>query len=116
MTQALTVILKPGYGPIEQYAEVPGMKQGAWTDLYALAAVVYFAITGKTPAPSVGRMMSDTMPPLADRRHETLPLRRQQVAQRGIGAGRELQRVVVLASCCCAPRSIWKPGRSMYGT
>ncbi|MEO5881828.1 MAG: serine/threonine-protein kinase, partial [Caldimonas sp.] len=27
MTQALTVILKPGYAPVEQYAEVPGMKQ-----------------------------------------------------------------------------------------
>ena len=29
MTQALTVILKPGYAPVEQYAEMPGMKQGA---------------------------------------------------------------------------------------
>lgn len=57
MTQALTVILKPGYAPIEQYAEVPSLRQGPWTDHYALAALVYFAITGKTPPPSVGRMV-----------------------------------------------------------
>jgi serine/threonine protein kinase len=65
MTQALTVILKPGYAPIEQYAEVPGMRQGAWTDVYALAAVVYFAVTGRTPPPSVGRMLDDTYRPLS---------------------------------------------------
>ncbi len=65
-TQALTVILKPGYAPVEQYAEVPGMRQGAWTDVYALAAVVYWAITGKTPPSSVGRMMRDSYEPLAE--------------------------------------------------
>ena len=65
MTQALTVILKPGYAPVEQYAEIPGMQQGPWTDVYALAAVVYFAIMGKTPPPSVGRLLSDTYVPLA---------------------------------------------------
>lgn len=65
MTQALTVILKPGYAPVEQYAEVASMKQGAWTDIYALAAVVYYAIMGKTPPPSVGRMMHDDLVPLA---------------------------------------------------
>lgn len=67
MTQALTVILKPGYAPIEQYAEMPDLKQGAWTDIYALAAVVHLAITGNTPPPSVGRMMNDGMRPLAQR-------------------------------------------------
>lgn len=64
MTQALTVILKPGYAPVEQYADAPGMKQGPWTDVYALAASVYFAMLGKTPPPSVSRLMSDAYVPL----------------------------------------------------
>ncbi|WP_328824822.1 serine/threonine protein kinase [Uliginosibacterium aquaticum] len=65
MTQALTVILKPGYAPIEQYAEMPGMKQGPWTDLYALAAVVYYAILHKLPPPSVSRIVQDSYEPLS---------------------------------------------------
>ena len=64
-TQALTVILKPGYAPVEQYAEVPTMKQGAWTDVYALCAVLYAAITGRAPPASVGRLMKDDMVPVS---------------------------------------------------
>lgn len=67
MTQAITVILKPGYAPVEQYAETPDMKQGPWTDVYALGAVLHFAVTGKTPVPSVGRMMKDSYQALAGR-------------------------------------------------
>ena len=66
MTQALTVILKPGYAPVEQYADTPGMRQGPWTDVYALAAVVYGAITGKTPPPSVSRLLHDNYVPLSE--------------------------------------------------
>ena len=66
MTQALTVILRPGYAPIEQYADTPEMKQGAWTDIYALASVIYFAIMGKPPLPSVARLISDLLVPLCE--------------------------------------------------
>ena len=65
-TQAITVILKPGYAPIEQYAEMPDMSQGAWTDVYALAAVMHVAVSGRAPPPSVARLLSDSYSPLAN--------------------------------------------------
>jgi hypothetical protein len=65
MTHALTVVLKPGYAPIEQYGDTT-MQQGAWTDLYALACVVYYAITGRTPISSIERMLTgDGLEPLS---------------------------------------------------
>lgn len=67
MNQAFTVILKQNYAPIEQYAEMPGMRQGAWTDLYALASVVHFAIDGHAPPQALSRMMTDPYVPLATR-------------------------------------------------
>mgnify|MGYP003575375619 CR=1 FL=1 len=64
MTHSLTTILKPGYAPIEQYAEVPGLRQGPATDVYALAATVHWIITGHTPPPAVARMLDDAYEPL----------------------------------------------------
>ncbi|SNT38774.1 Serine/threonine protein kinase [Noviherbaspirillum humi] len=65
-THCLTVILKPGFAPIEQYADIAGLRQGPWTDIYALAAVVYFLIGGHAPPPAVARMVRDEMKSAAE--------------------------------------------------
>lgn len=61
MTQALTVILKPGFAPIEQYADDESMRQGPWTDIYGVGAVLYFVVTGKAPVASVARLVKDPL-------------------------------------------------------
>ena len=58
-TQSLTAILKPSYAPIEQYAEMVQMRQGPWTDLYALGAVIHYLLFGAPPAPATARAVHD---------------------------------------------------------
>jgi len=64
LRKALTVIVKPGFAPLEQYADTVKMKQGPWTDVYALAAVAHYIITGHAPAPAVSRVLADDVIPL----------------------------------------------------
>ncbi|MEO8807943.1 MAG: serine/threonine-protein kinase [Burkholderiaceae bacterium] len=66
-TQSLTAILKPSYAPIEQYAEMTQMRQGPWTDLYALGAVMHFLLFGVPPAPATARAMQDDAEPIEQR-------------------------------------------------
>jgi len=63
-TQSLTAVLKPSYAPIEQYADVGHLRQGPWTDLYALGAVLHFVVTGRPPKPSASRAVHDDHVPL----------------------------------------------------
>ena len=57
--RSLSVMLKPGFAPEEQY--FARGQQGPWTDIYALCATIYRAITGITPPESVERLRNDTL-------------------------------------------------------
>ena len=57
-SKTVSALVKPGYSPYEQYAET-SRQQGPWTDIYALAATLYHAITGKRPQDAPSRMLKD---------------------------------------------------------
>jgi serine/threonine protein kinase len=63
---AYTVVIKHGYSPIEQYQSEA--RQGPYTDIYALAGVMIYAITGENPPHSIDRSRQrDPFQPLAKR-------------------------------------------------
>lgn len=61
----LTVVMKHGYTPIEQYTKKG--RQGAWTDIYSLGASVYYALTETVIDDPYSRMDNDDE--LAENRH-----------------------------------------------
>ena len=62
---SVTAVVSDGYAPIEQYSEQQE-RQGPWTDIYALGAVAYFALTGQAPPKAPDRLRTDRLPSVAD--------------------------------------------------
>ncbi|RRS03136.1 HAMP domain-containing protein [Aquabacterium soli] len=53
------VAVTPGYAPIEQYEDGD---QGAWTDIYAMGATLYWTVTGQKPPDAMDRAMAAGRP------------------------------------------------------
>lgn len=60
-SQNLTVLIKPGYAPLEQYSS--GGKQGPWSNVYALGATFYRALSGRAPSEAPDRLAQDDLIP-----------------------------------------------------
>ncbi len=56
-----TAIVSPGFAPLEQY-HAHG-NQGPWSDVYAVGAVLYWAVTGHKPMEATARVPDDPMTP-----------------------------------------------------
>ncbi|MBE6760418.1 MAG: PASTA domain-containing protein [Ruminococcaceae bacterium] len=58
-SRSLSTVLKIGYAPVEQYYR--DGDQGAWTDVYAVGATMYHALTGVIPPDAFTRANNDTL-------------------------------------------------------
>lgn len=67
-TQSLSMVLTPGFAPFEQYSSRG--KQGPWSDVYSVAATIYYMVTGEQPAEATDRILDDILisPKLMDKR------------------------------------------------
>lgn len=80
-TETMTMTLRHGYAPVEQYQP---MGQGPWTDVYALSATIYFCLTGVKPPHALERICEDKLA-LPRRLGADLSHKQEQVLLYGMG-------------------------------
>ena len=108
--KSLTIILKHGYAPEEQYRSHG--EQGPWTDVYALCAVFYRMITGKVPEPAMDRLFSDALKRPEELGTKVSPAVSEAI-MRGLAVKKEdrIQSVRELMDAMYAGRKLKKKGK-----
>lgn len=79
--KSMTVVLKHGYAPLEQYSR--NGAQGSWTDVYALCAVLYRMLTGHVPVEAVDRAANQPLVPIRNFQKK-VPRYIAQIIERGL--------------------------------
>lgn len=79
--KTMTVMVKHGFAPLEQYSN--DGKQGTWTDVYSICAILYIMTTLKKPVSAIDRIMSDTLVPPRSI-NPGLSVQQEQVILRGL--------------------------------
>ena len=80
----MTIVLKHGYSPIEQYQH---KGQGPWTDVYSLSATLYYCLTGKTPPQALDRVCGEELTPPRQLGADLTPAQEKAIL-RGMGMRR----------------------------
>lgn len=92
--RTLSFVVKPGFAPEEQYREV---EQGPWSDVYSVAASIYFCLTGQAPPDALERLNRDELKPPSDFGVSIPPLAEQALLEAlAVKAGRRIQAMAAL--------------------
>ena len=98
MTKSMTIVFKRGFTPEEQY-RAKG-KQGAWSDVYAVCATMYFMMTGQAPEDVIERMIGAKVIPLSDFPEINISERAKNAIMKGISIRAE-DRYASMDSLIC---------------
>ncbi|MDD6061876.1 MAG: protein kinase, partial [Oscillospiraceae bacterium] len=109
--KTLSIILKKGFAPIEQYNSHG--TQGTFTDVYAVCATLYKMLTGVAPEDSLSRSMQDSLRPISDM--VSIPKSIERILQKGM-AVQASDRIQSAGELCARLRQALQDEQTCFTT